>query len=63
MRDRHWDGMSEAVGFQLKPDEDTTLSKFVDMDLDSHKEAFEIISEGATKEYKLEKMLEKMRVS
>ena len=61
MRDRHWDGMSEAVGFQLKPDEDTTLSKFVDMDLDSHKEAFEIISEGATKEYKLEKMLEKMK--
>jgi len=62
MRDRHWDAMSEAVGFQLKPDEDTTLSKFLDMDLETHKEQFEIISEGATKEYKLEKMLEKMKL-
>ena len=64
MRDRHWDAMSEAVGFQLKPDarDDNTLHKYIDMELGSHLEEFQNISEGATKEHKLEKMLESMQV-
>jgi hypothetical protein len=27
MRDRHWDQLSDNVGFQLKPDADTTFAK------------------------------------
>lgn len=61
LRDRHWDLISECVGFNLKPDESFCLSKFVDMNLESHITKFESISEAASKEYSLEKAMEKMK--
>ena len=61
LRERHWDQMSEIVSFQLKPEADTCLSQFLDMNLESHLEAFEAISEGASKEFSLEKTLTKMK--
>jgi len=62
MRDRHWDKLSEIVGFQLKPDETSTLSKYLDMHLEPYTERFETISEGASKEFALEKAYQKMLV-
>ncbi|KAF6028575.1 DNAH7 [Bugula neritina] len=61
LRDRHWEQISDIVGFPIKQDEETTLSKFVDMNLDQYISKFEGISEAATKEYSLEKAMEKMR--
>ena len=61
MRDRHWDQVSEIIGYPLKPDDDMCLSKMVDMNLDNHVTKFENISEAASKEYSLEKALEKMK--
>ncbi|EGD75848.1 dynein heavy chain 7 [Salpingoeca rosetta] len=61
LRDRHWDQISEIVGFDLMPDEDTTLSKLLEMNLEPHLEQFEGISEAATKEFSLEKALRKMK--
>uniref|UniRef100_H2Y7K9 AAA+ ATPase domain-containing protein n=1 Tax=Ciona savignyi TaxID=51511 RepID=H2Y7K9_CIOSA len=60
LRDRHWDKLSEVVGFPIKPDEDSTLSKYLDMNLDAYLTQFESISESASKEYSLEKAMEKM---
>lgn len=61
LRDRHWEQISEIVAFPLKPDDSYCLSKFVDMNLESHIPRFEQISEAASKEYSLEKAMEKMK--
>ncbi|KAJ8255905.1 hypothetical protein COCON_G00197690 [Conger conger] len=62
LRDRHWDAMTEVVGFPLKPeDEDkASVSGFLHMGLHAHLGSFEGISEAASKEYSLEKAMEKM---
>eukprot|EP01135_Chromosphaera_perkinsii_P003458 Nk52_evm27s243 gene=Nk52_evmTU27s243 len=60
MRDRHWNMVSEVVGFDLRPDKDLTLTKLLEMNLESHMEKFETISEAATKESSLEKAMGKM---
>ena len=61
MRERHWEQVSTAVGFSLRPAPDSSLAKFVDMNLEQHIPAFEQISEAASKEFALEKALNKMR--
>ncbi|CAK8675251.1 unnamed protein product [Clavelina lepadiformis] len=60
LRDRHWTQLTSVVGFSLKPEEDSTLSKYLDMNLEQYLEKFESISEAASKEYSLEKAMEKM---
>ena len=61
LRDRHWGSISEIVGYNLKPDESFRLSKLVDMNLEPYVPKFETISESASKEYSLEKAMEKMK--
>lgn len=61
LRERHWDQISEIVGYQLRPDDDMCLTKLVDMNLESYIPKFENISEAASKEYSLEKAMEKMK--
>ncbi|GFS43428.1 dynein heavy chain 7, axonemal [Trichonephila inaurata madagascariensis] len=60
LRDRHWDQISEIVGFPLKPDKSTTLAKLIGLNLQEYIPQFEVISEAASKEFKLEKALDKM---
>ncbi|KAK9727723.1 Dynein heavy chain, N-terminal region 2 [Popillia japonica] len=60
MKDRHWEKVSEIVGFPIKVDSELTLAKIIDYGLDDYIEKFESISEAATKENNLEKNLNKM---
>ena len=45
----------------MRADEDMCLSKLVDMNLDAYIPKFESVSEAATKEFSLEKAMEKMK--
>ncbi|KAM9486848.1 dynein axonemal heavy chain 7-like, partial [Clarias gariepinus] len=61
LRDRHWEAMSAVVGFSLKPSqEEACISHFIPLHLEVHLLNFEGISEAASKEYSLEKAMERM---
>ncbi|KAM9486846.1 dynein axonemal heavy chain 7-like [Clarias gariepinus] len=61
LRDRHWATMSTIVGFPLKPlEKDAHMSHFISMHLEEHLPKFESINEAASKEYSLEKAMERM---
>ncbi|PAA63386.1 hypothetical protein BOX15_Mlig017039g2 [Macrostomum lignano] len=63
LRKRHWEQMSDIVGFDLSPPEgeETPLSTFLDYDLKDHLERLLEISSGAQKEHTLESNLKKMK--
>lgn len=61
LRDRHWEQISSIIGQPFKPDDDTNLNKVIEMDLMSHIPKLEQISEAASKEFSLEKAMEKMK--
>ncbi|KAF6040218.1 hypothetical protein EB796_001432 [Bugula neritina] len=61
LKDRHWDMMSEKVGHNLKPQEDTPLSDMLGLNLEKHLEELNAVSAQASKEFALENALKKMR--
>ncbi|XP_059139620.1 dynein axonemal heavy chain 3-like isoform X2 [Physella acuta] len=61
IRGRHWDQMSEIVGFDIRPQEETSLSTMLEYGLHKHLEKLEEIGGSAAKEYSLEKALTKMK--
>ena len=52
--------MSKVVGFPLKRDEGTSLQRLLDMGVIDHVEGLSGVSETASKEWSIEKALEKM---
>ncbi|XP_018647924.1 putative dynein heavy chain [Schistosoma mansoni] len=61
LRERHWEQISEIVGFTVNnKEEGMCLAKLIDMNLDTYIPKFELISEAASKENNLEKTLDKM---
>lgn len=61
MRDRHWVRVSEIVGREIVPTEETTLAEILSWNLAPFVEKFEPIAEAASKEYALERALTKMK--
>ncbi|CAB0035335.1 unnamed protein product [Trichogramma brassicae] len=60
LKERHWARISAIVERQIKLDENLTLKRILDMQLDGYIEQFETIAEAATKENNLEKTMQKM---
>ncbi|XP_017857964.1 PREDICTED: dynein heavy chain 7, axonemal [Drosophila arizonae] len=60
MKARHWEQVSEIIGFPIKVSPELTLEKIIDYQLDEYVPKFEAISESATKENNLEKAMAKM---
>ncbi|KAM4632527.1 dynein axonemal heavy chain 3 [Discoglossus pictus] len=61
MKKRHWDTISEIVGFDVTPASDTSLINMLEYGLSKYIDKLEVIGASASKEYSLEKSLEKMK--
>lgn len=61
MKDRHWEHLSQEVGFEVKPTEDFTFQNVVDLNLVDHIQACQDVGEKASKEYTIELELKKMK--
>ncbi|NWJ00116.1 DYH3 protein, partial [Crypturellus undulatus] len=61
MKERHWKQISEIVGYEIIPDESTSLANILDFGLSKCIEELEPIGAAASKEYSLEKSMEKMK--
>eukprot|EP00899_Mesostigma_viride_P002516 jgi/Mesvir1/12265/Mv00478-RA.2 len=61
MRDRHWKKLSDEIGFPLRADESFSVSRALQLDLQAQIGVIEETSEYASKEYALEKALDKMQ--
>ena len=62
MRDRHWHQISDIVGYSIAPEPENTLQSFLNMKLEAYLGQFEGVSEAASREYALEKAMDKMKV-
>lgn len=60
MNERHWEQISAKVGFEVKPTEDFTFQKVIDMGLIEHNEICVEVGERASKEYNIEMSLNEM---
>lgn len=60
LKERHWEMISEIVGFPMVPGPELTLAKIFEFGIEEYVAKFETISDAATKENNLEKALAKM---
>ena len=58
-RTRHWDQIESVVGTDVRPDDETNLIQMLEYNLGDFIDRIEEIAGRATKEYTLEKNLEK----
>ncbi|XP_037670654.1 dynein heavy chain 3, axonemal isoform X2 [Choloepus didactylus] len=62
MKHRHWQQISEIVGYEIKPTETTCLLNMLEFGFGKFIDQLEPIGAAASKEYSLEKNLEKMKL-
>ncbi|CAG9464833.1 unnamed protein product [Pedinophyceae sp. YPF-701] len=60
LRDRHWASIASVLGFEVKRDEVTSLKRLLDQDVGAHVEGIAAISDNASREWSIEKQLDKM---
>lgn len=62
MKERHWEAISEKVGFEVKPYEGFTFNHCLEMELQKFGDQCVDIGERAGKEYNIEMSLLKMKL-
>ncbi|GLI65190.1 hypothetical protein VaNZ11_008652 [Volvox africanus] len=60
LRERHWSALADLVGFEIKRDEVTSLKRLLDFDIEMHITRISDISDSASREWSIEKALDKM---
>lgn len=61
IQQRHWERMSEVVGFEILPTPETPLYNLIDLGLEEFLPRLEEVAAAAAKEHKLETALHKMK--
>ena len=61
IRQRHWNQMSEVIGFDITPNSGSSLRKVLRLELNEFMVKLEAISIAATREHALELTLEDMK--
>ncbi|KAK5855256.1 hypothetical protein PBY51_005374 [Eleginops maclovinus] len=61
IKERHWETISSIVGFAVKPDVSSSLLNMLDLGLSEFSKKLEEIGAAASKEYSLEKSMDKMK--
>ncbi|XP_076804189.1 dynein axonemal heavy chain 3-like isoform X1 [Clavelina lepadiformis] len=61
IKERHWDQISDIIGFDIKPEADTSLLNMLEFGLNKHMDELEQIGTNAGKEFALEKNLNRMK--
>ncbi|MEQ2213412.1 Dynein heavy chain 3, axonemal, partial [Xenoophorus captivus] len=61
LKDRHWEKISHTVGFDVRPDKNSTLQSMLDLKLSKFSKELEEIGASASKEFSLEKSMDKMK--
>ncbi|KAM9584412.1 dynein axonemal heavy chain 3 [Trichechus inunguis] len=62
MKDRHWQQISEIIGYEIKPSETTCLLNMLEIGFGKFIDKLEPIGAAASKEYSLEKNLDRMKL-
>ncbi|OCT61613.1 dynein heavy chain 3, axonemal [Xenopus laevis] len=62
VKKRHWEQISDVVGYDITPAPETSLLNMLEYGLSKYIERLEQIGASASKEYSLEKALEKMKL-
>ncbi|XP_062266298.1 dynein axonemal heavy chain 3 [Platichthys flesus] len=62
IKDRHWEKISSIVGFEVKPGVSSSLLNMLDLGLSKFSSKMEEMGAAASKEYSLEKSMEKMKI-
>ncbi|XP_074961219.1 dynein axonemal heavy chain 3 [Phalacrocorax aristotelis] len=62
MKERHWEQINEIVGCEIRPGETTTLKNILEFGLSKYIDQLEPIGAAASKEYSLEKSIDKMKL-
>lgn len=60
LKERHWEEISNLVGFKVDPHKKESLSRFIGMNLEDKYQKLDEISDAATKEFSIEKILDKV---
>lgn len=63
MRSRHWDVLSERISMNVRPKANFTLSRCLEMGMQSHVEHIAAVAEIAGKEFAIEQVSVRYRLS
>jgi dynein heavy chain len=61
LKDRHWDEISKRVGYPISPDRDIPFKKLIDAESIKFVPELDEISENASREYEIERVLARMK--
>ena len=61
MKERHWEDISKRIGYPISPERDIPFKKLIDAETVKFAVELQEISENASREYEIERVLARMK--